>query len=70
MPHHSPEFVQTMRAALDEVMTKIPAHQATSAVKAKMAEVILKTAGEGQTSFQGLISAASKQIRTIVSELT
>jgi hypothetical protein len=70
MPRYSAEFVQTMRAALDEVMTRIPADQATSAVKAKVAEVILQTAATGQRSYQGLISAASDQIHTIVSELT
>jgi hypothetical protein len=69
MPRYSAELVQTMRVALDEVMTTIPAHQATSAVKARVAEVILKAAAEGQTSYQGLISAASDQIHTIVSEL-
>jgi hypothetical protein len=68
MPHYSPEFVQTMRSALDEVATKIPAHQATSAVKAKIAEVILNTAAEGQRSYEGLISAASEQVPTIISE--
>jgi len=70
MPHYSGELVQTMRAALDEVATKIPTHQATSAVKAKIAELILKTAAEGQTSYEGLISAVSDQIPTIISELT
>ena len=29
MPSFSPEVIQTMRAALDEVMTKIPLEQAT-----------------------------------------
>ncbi|HEY2487477.1 MAG TPA: hypothetical protein VGI36_20225 [Candidatus Binataceae bacterium] len=70
MPRYSADLVQTMRDALDDVMTKIPANQATSPVKAKVAEVILKTAAKGQTSYQGLISAASEQIHTIISELT
>jgi hypothetical protein len=38
MPSYSREFVQMMRAALDEVMSKVPADQATSAVKARVAE--------------------------------
>jgi hypothetical protein len=59
-----------MRSALDEVVTKIPANQATSAVKAKIAELILKTAAEGQRSYEGLISAASEQVPTIVSEFS
>jgi hypothetical protein len=33
MPSYSPELIQTMRAALDEVMTKIPPEQATAALK-------------------------------------
>ena len=70
MSHHSGELVETMRAALDEVAAKVPAHQATSAVKAKIAELILKTAAEGQTSYEGLISAVSDQIPTIIAELT
>jgi hypothetical protein len=69
MQSYSVEFVQMMRNALDEVMTKIPADRATSAMKAKVAEVILKTAAQGQTSYQGLVKAASDQIRTIISEL-
>jgi hypothetical protein len=36
-----------MRAALDEVMAKIPVDQATPGIKAHMAEFILKAAAEG-----------------------
>jgi hypothetical protein len=70
MMSYSCELVQTMRAALDEVMTKIPADQATSAVKTKVALVILQEAAKGQTSYQGLMSAALDQVHTIISELT
>jgi hypothetical protein len=70
MPRFSPEFIQTMRAALDEVMTRIPPDQATSAIKAHLAELILKTAASGQTTYYGLIAAASDQIQTILSGLT
>jgi hypothetical protein len=70
MPSYSPELVQTMRAALDEVMTKIPVEQATPGIKAHMAELILKAAAEGQTSYEGLVVAASEQIQTILSMLT
>jgi hypothetical protein len=35
-----------------------------------MAEFILKAAAEGQTSYDGLVSAASDQIQTILSMLT
>jgi hypothetical protein len=70
MPSFSPELIQTMRAALDEVMTKIPVEQATPGIKAHMAELILKAAAEGQTSYEGLVVAASGQIQTILSMLT
>jgi hypothetical protein len=70
MPSYSPELIQTMRAALDEVMNRIPADQATPGIKARMAEIILKTAADGQTSYEGLLAAASEQIQTILSMLT
>jgi hypothetical protein len=70
MQSYSPELIQTMRAALDEVMTKIPLEQATPGIKAAMAECILKAAANGQTSYHGLIAAASEQIQTILSMLT
>jgi len=38
MPSYSPELIRTMRAALDEVMTKIPVEQATPGIKAAVAE--------------------------------
>jgi len=40
MPSYSPELIQTMRVALDEVMTKIPMDQATPGIKAHMAELM------------------------------
>lgn len=69
MPSYSPELVQTMRAALDEVMTQIPLEKATPGVKAYMAELILKAAAEGQTTYDGLLAAASAQIQTVLSQL-
>jgi hypothetical protein len=51
-----------MRAVLDEVMIKIPAHEATPAVKAYMAEIILKAAASGQMRYEDLLAAASEQI--------
>jgi hypothetical protein len=48
MPSYSPELIQTMRAALDEAMTKIPAEQATPGIKAHLAELILKAAADGR----------------------
>jgi len=70
MPSYSPEVIHTMRAALDDVMTKVPLDQATPGVKAALAEYILKAAAQGQTSYEGLIAAASDQIQTILSMLS
>jgi hypothetical protein len=67
MPSYSPELVQTMRAALHEVMTKIPMDQATPGIKAHMAELIFKAAADGQATYEGLLAAASDQIQTILS---
>jgi hypothetical protein len=50
----NPELIQTMRAALEAVMDKIPADQSVFGVKAAMAEVILKAAAHGHTSFNSL----------------
>ena len=70
MPCYGPELIQTMRAVLEEVMTKIPVQQVTPAIKAHMAEFILKAAAQGQTSYDGLLASASNQIQTILSILT
>ena len=68
MPVYSPELIQVMRAALEEVMTKIP--HATPAIKAHMAEIILRAAAEGHTTYDSLITAASDQIQAVISMLT
>jgi hypothetical protein len=71
MATYGPELIQTMRAVLDEVMTKIPVDQVTPGLKAHMAQIILKAAAEeGQTSYDGLLASASDQIQTIRSMLT
>jgi hypothetical protein len=70
MPAYDPEIIDTMRAALEAVMTRIPADQATPAIKVRFAEVVLKAAAEGQTTYDGLLAAASDQIQTILSMLT
>jgi len=69
MPSYSPELIQIMRAALEEVMTKIPLEQTTPGIKAALAECILKAAAEGQTSYDDLVAVASEQIQTIISML-
>jgi len=70
MSSYDPELIQTMRAALDEVMTKIPSAQATAEAKAHMAEFILKAAANGLTTYDGLLAAAAAQLQTIISMLT
>ena len=70
MASYGPELIHIMRTVLEEVMTKIPVDQVTPGVKAHMAEVILKAAAEGQTSYDGLLASASDQIQTILSLLT
>ena len=70
MPSYDPELISTMRAALDDVMTQIPAEQSTSAVKVHLAEFILKAAADGQTSYDALLAAATSQIQTVLSLLT
>ncbi len=70
MPSFDPELVQLMRAALDEIMTKVPLEYATQATKAYLAECILKAAAQGQTSYDALIAAAADQIQTVVNLLS
>jgi hypothetical protein len=70
MPSYSPELRHSMRAALNAVMTRVPVDRATTEVKAYMAEIILKTAAEGQTNYEVLLAAASRQIQTVLSQLT
>jgi hypothetical protein len=70
MPAFSPELVATMRAALEEVMTRVPLEQASSGVKARLAECILKAAAQGQTSYDSLIDAAAAQLQTILAMFT
>jgi hypothetical protein len=50
MTYYSPQLIQTMRDALDAVMTKVPMSHATPGLKAHLAEVILQAAAQGLTS--------------------
>ena len=67
MRSYSPEFVQIMRAALDEVMTQIPVERATPSIKARMAEIVLKAAAAGVSTYDGLLAEASRQIHLVLS---
>ena len=66
----NPELIQTMRAALEAVMARVPAEQSVFGLKAAMAEVILKAAAHGHTSFDSLVASASTQIQSAISMLT
>jgi hypothetical protein len=69
MPAFNPELVGLMRSVLEEVMARVPADHATPGIKAYLAETILKAAAQGETSYDGLIDAASSQVHTIISML-
>jgi hypothetical protein len=70
MTAFNPELVRIMRMALEEVMARVPAEHATPGIKAHLAEVILKAAAQGVTTYDGLIVVASSQIQAIVSMLS
>jgi hypothetical protein len=70
MAAFNPELVLLMRTVLEEVMTRVPMDQATPGIKAHLAEIILKAAAQGETTYDGLIAVASSQIQTIVSMLS
>ena len=59
---YSPELIRTMRAVLEEAVSKLPADRATSEIKAHMAGLILKAAAEGETTHRGLLEAVSKHL--------
>lgn len=70
MPQFDPELVRLMRAALEEVMTKVPVERATPAAKAYLAECIVKAAAQGHTTFDALVAAAADQIQMALSLVT
>jgi hypothetical protein len=70
MPTFDPQLIQVMRIILEEVMAKVPVEQSTPAVKAYLAECILKAAAQGQTSHDGLLNAAADQIQVVLSLFT
>jgi hypothetical protein len=70
MAAFNPELVRLMRMVLEEVMTRVPMDQATPGIKAHLAEIILKAAAQGETTYDGLIAAASSQIQAIISMLS
>jgi len=57
-----------MRSALQEVMTRVPSDLRTDAVKAHLAEFVLKAAAEGQTEYDQLVSAAADQFSVVLTK--
>ena len=70
MPRFDPQLIQDMRNALEEAMTKVPLDYATPAIKAYLAECILKAAAQGHTSYNELVAAAADQIHVFLSLFT
>ena len=70
MPAFDPELTDIMRSALDDVMTKVPFEYSTPAMKARLAECILKAAAQGHTTYNELVTAGADQIQAILSILT
>ena len=70
MPQFDPELVQLMRTVLEDAMTRVPSEISGTTTKAYLAEVILKAAAQGHTSYSDLIAAATDQIHTLTSILT
>ena len=57
-PAFPPDFVATMRRALDIATSHVPVPSRTPATKAKMAQRIVRSAQEGITDPQQLVAAA------------
>lgn len=54
----APDFVTTMRRALDTAADRVPVPSRTPATKAKMAQRIVRSAHEGITDPQQLVAVA------------
>jgi hypothetical protein len=63
MVRFDPTLVELMRKALEESMTRVPLEYSTPAIKAYVAECILKAAAQGQTGYDGLVATAVEQVR-------
>jgi hypothetical protein len=62
---NSPELIKQMTDVLDEIIPAIPIDDRTSALIERIATCILKAAGEGQTSYELLLAAASAEISVV-----
>jgi hypothetical protein len=70
MPQFDPQLVQLMRTVLEDAMSRVPLEIAGSTTKGFLAQVILRAAAEGHTTYNELIAAATDQIHTLTSMLT
>jgi hypothetical protein len=66
MAMFDPQVIEVMRSALEEVMTKVPSELRSPAVKAHLAEFILKRAAEGQTAYDQFVNAATDHISVVL----
>ena len=69
MPQFDPKLVQLIRTVLEDAMTKVPLEISGITTKGYLAQVILKAAADGRTSYADLIAAATDQIHTLTSML-
>lgn len=67
MSQFDPQLIKVMRGVLEDVMTRVPTEQSTQAVKAYLAERILKAAAQGHTNYDALMAAATDQMHVILS---
>jgi len=67
MPQFDPALIEVLKKVLEDTMTRVPAEHSTPAAKAYLAEFILKTAAQGQTSYDALTVLAAQQIEVFVS---
>ena len=67
MPEFDPQLIQVMKSVLEDIMTRVPLEHSTPAVKAYLAECILKAAAQGHTNYDALMAAAADQLHVILS---
>ena len=59
------QLIQVMRGVLEDI--RVPTEQSTQAVKAYLAECILKAAAQGHINYDALMAAAADQMHVILS---
>jgi hypothetical protein len=69
MPQFDRQLIQIMKNVLEDIMKSVPLEHSTPAVKAYLAECILKAAAQGHTNYDALMAAAVDQMQELVSLL-